>query len=270
MNAETDRVAHYVRRLPGLWPRTWVSLFGGKGVTRYNSRQPAVINMDPVDGQYYEIAKPGSLAEKITALAREQIYQDFIRICAPDASDKILDVGVSDILGDAANVLERRYALQRNLTAVGLGEGRGFRKSFPEVKYYQIVANQRLPFPDRSFNIVTSNAVLEHVGSFEKQRFFVSELLRVGERVFITVPNRFFPVEHHTGIPFLHWSDVSFKFACRALQKEKWSSPDNLILLSRRRLLSIGLSRNVKIGSTGIKLGPWSSNLFLFADGLSS
>ena len=63
-----------------------------------------------VDRHYYEVATPGSISEKLAAIARDKIYTDFLRFCRPSASDKILDVGVSDVVGDAANVLERRYS----------------------------------------------------------------------------------------------------------------------------------------------------------------
>jgi hypothetical protein len=181
------------------------------------------------------------------------------------ASDKILDVGVSDVVGDAANVLERRYFWQEQITAVGLGSGEEFKQSFSKIQYRQIVPNHPLPFKDGSFDIVTSNAVLEHVGSLENQRFFVSEMMRVGGSVFLTVPHKFFPLEHHTAIPFLHWTDTSFRLACKLLKKEKWAISANLILMSRSHLADAcpeGLT--VEIGTTGIMLGPWSSNLYLF------
>ena len=50
-----------------------------------------------------------------------------------------------------------------------------------------------------------SNAVIEHVGGRERQRQLVSEAIRVGRRVFITTPNRRFPVEVHTRLPLVHW-----------------------------------------------------------------
>jgi hypothetical protein len=208
------------------------------------------------------------MAERLASVARDRIYADFLRFCAPAASDKILDIGVSDVVGDAANVLERRYFPQEQVTAVGLGSGEEFKESFPKIQYRQIVANQPLPFKDGSFDVVTSNAVLEHVGSLENQRFFMSEMMRVGGRVFLTVPHRFFPIEHHTAIPFLHWADSSFRLACKILNKEKWAASENLILMSRTRLRDAcpeGVA--LKIGTTGITLGPWSSNLYLFTLG---
>jgi hypothetical protein len=219
-----------------------------------------------VDGQYYEVATPGSLPEKLVATARERVYSDFLRLCAPKASDTILDVGVSDVVGEAANVIERRYPAPDKITAAGLGQGEAFKVWFPKIQYRQITANQPLPFGNGSFDIVTANAVLEHVGSIENQRFFVSELMRVGGCVYITVPNRFFPVEHHTAIPFLHWFDATFALASRALGKAKWAASENLILMSWQRLKTVSpADRAVQIGMTGLMLGPCSSNLYLFA-----
>ena len=62
-----------------------------------------------------------------------------------------------------------------------------------------------LPFADGSFDVVFSNAVIEHVGDIDRQRLFVAEALRVGRRVFLTTPNRWFPIEVHTRLPLVHW-----------------------------------------------------------------
>ena len=223
-------------------------------------------NATRVDACYYEAASPDSLAERVAFRARDRIYGDFLQTCRPLPHETILDVGVSDIVAGVANVLERSYPHPERITAVGLGEGVEFRAAFPRVHYQSIIANKPLPFPDGAFAIATSNAVLEHVGSPANQAAFLRELLRVAGRVFLTVPNRFFPVEHHTAIPFLHWTDRGFALACRAFGKERWASPENLILMSRRRLSALmPPDCHSQIGYTGIKLGPCSSNLYVHA-----
>jgi hypothetical protein len=220
-----------------------------------------------VDEKYYQAAAPRSLGERITVLARDRIYDDFIAICQPRRRDIILDVGVSDVVNDAANMMERKYPFPEQITAVGLGSGDDFRAAYPLTAYAQIVANQRLPFGDRQFDIATSNAVLEHVGSPAHQEFFVHELIRVARKVFVSVPNRYFPVEHHTAIPLLHYSDAVFHLACRALGKQEWSEAQNLILMSRDSLSRlVPADVGAETAYTGLHLGPFSSNLYLFVD----
>jgi SAM-dependent methyltransferase len=219
-----------------------------------------------VDGKYYEVMPPNSFAERLAVSARDRIYNDFLRICAPNPDESILDVGVSDVVGAAANFLERRYPFQHRITAAGIGRGDEFRAAFSQIAYRQVEADQPLPFADKAFDVATSNAVLEHVGSPQNQRRFIAELMRVGRRVFVTVPHRFFPVEHHTAVPLLHWTDRTFALACRMLGKPDWARAENLILMSRRRLRAIcPPDARVQIGSTGILLGPCSSNLYLCA-----
>ena len=219
-----------------------------------------------VDEKYYEATKDNSLAGSLLIRARNRIYEDFLKYCRPTPENKILDVGVSDVVNDGANLIERAYPYQENITAAGLGTAEEFTKAFPKVKYHQIEPNAALPFPDKHFDIVVSNAVLEHVGSRDRQTRFLSDLLRVGKTVFATVPNRFFPVEHHTAIPFLHWNDAAFRFACRLTGKEEWSREENLILMSPARLRACcPKTARVRIGPTGLNLGPFSSNLYVLA-----
>ena len=63
-----------------------------------------------------------------------------------------------------------------------------------------------LPFADGEFELGFSNAVIEHVaGGRGGQQQFIGELCRVAERVFVTTPNRWFPLDPHTLLPFAHW-----------------------------------------------------------------
>ena len=220
---------------------------------------------DLVDEKYYQQAPNESWAERLLIAARDRIYRDFIDQMHPARSDRILDVGVSDVIGNGANVLERRYPEQQNITACGLGAGHEFQAAFPKINYVRIEPNVRLPFDDGSFAIATANAVLEHVGSFENQASFVSELCRIADRVFISVPNKFFPIEHHTALPLVHFGKLTFKMACAAVGKSEWTREENLIPMTRNllRRLAAPIGRKAAIGYTGVRLGPFSSNLFL-------
>ena len=84
-----------------------------------------------MDGKYYQAVPAKSVAERLLVAARERIFQDFIARMRPTAVDRILDVGVSDVVNDGANVLERSYPYPANITACGLGEGHGFQQPFP-------------------------------------------------------------------------------------------------------------------------------------------
>ncbi len=166
-------------------------------------------------------------------------------------------------------MLEQQYPFPDRLTAAGLGAPSAFQFAHPEINYVQIVPGQALPFPDQHFSIATSNAVLEHVGSTDAQAWFISELTRVARSLFLTVPHRFFPIEHHTGLPLLHWSDWTFAQACRATGKGEWAEQANLILMSRRRLAKLFTDYSARIGYTGLSLGPLSSNLYVHVPPLS-
>jgi len=94
-----------------------------------------------------------------------------------------------------------------------------------------------LPFADKSFDWVFSNAVIEHVGSWEDQRQFAAEIRRVASRgYFITTPNLYFPIEPHALLPLYQFYPERLKpFALRAsfgYMKEV----EHIELLTKKRL----------------------------------
>lgn len=64
---------------------------------------------------------------------------------------------------------------------------------------------RRLQFQDRQYDIVFSNSVIEHVGTWEDQLAFAAEARRVGRRLWVQTPAYGCPVEPHYIGPFIHW-----------------------------------------------------------------
>ncbi|MEX2601724.1 MAG: class I SAM-dependent methyltransferase [Balneolaceae bacterium] len=60
-------------------------------------------------------------------------------------------------------------------------------------------------FRDRQFDVVFSNSVIEHVGTYRNQQVFASEVQRVGKSWWVQTPNRYFPIEPHFRFPLFQF-----------------------------------------------------------------
>lgn len=60
-------------------------------------------------------------------------------------------------------------------------------------------------FADAQFDVVFSNSVLGHVGTFADQLRMAQEVSRVGYRFFVQTPNDAFPVDWRTRVPLFHF-----------------------------------------------------------------
>src|SRR6478736_1030223 len=147
------------------------------------------------------------VASRVSMRSRERKLQLFLELLRPGPGTSVLDVGVTDAPfggGSTDNFFEALYPWPDRVTAVGRTSLERFAAAFPAVTVVQ-ADGRRLPFADGAFELGFSNAVVEHVGGREEQRRFVHELCRVAERVFVTTPNRWFPLEVHSLVPLAHW-----------------------------------------------------------------
>ncbi|HVW21323.1 MAG TPA: methyltransferase domain-containing protein [Opitutaceae bacterium] len=217
---------------------------------------------------YYRHAGRSRLVQAVSLRTRLSVVRRFGELLRPGPDTTILDVGVSlETARIEANVLEQIHPHRGRITCAGIGPGAAVTAGYPGVSYVPISPHAPLPFPEGHFDIAYSNAVIEHVGSRQAQARFVAELCRVGRRVFLATPNRWFPIEHHTGLPLLHYLPLGvFRALLRRTRLRHWSDPDNLNPLTGAELRGLfPRPDRVRIELAGTGLGPLRSNLIAWA-----
>src|SRR5690242_9514066 len=197
------------------------------------------------------------VASQVSLRSRERKLRLFLDLLSPGPETTVVDVGVTDApfgAGSSDNFFEAMYPWPDRITAVGHTELDRFAAAFPRVRAVE-ADGRSLPFGDGAFDLGFSNAVVEHVaGGRDGQRRFVHELCRVARRVFVTTPNRFFPLEVHTLLPFAHWLPPGLRM--RAVRARGFD--DVLDPLGPRELASL-FPYEVRVlnrGMTLIAVGP--------------
>lgn len=179
------------------------------------------------------------LISKISKRVRIKMFKTLMQLAQPTPETTVLDVGIGVDQREDSNFFEKLYPYPNKITAVGVEEASFLEKEFPGLKFIK-ADGANLPFPDKSFDLVVSFATLEHVGSRDRQCRFIRELCRVGGAVCIVTPNRWYPLEFHTLLPFVHWLPPGwFRSICRWAGKDFLGKESNLNLLSEKDILKM-------------------------------
>ena len=180
---------------------------------------------------------------------REERYQLFVSLCQVKPDEQILDVGAGE-----GGALER-FNATNPIVAVDIRTDGGVWLEQENVTV-QYADGTRLPFPNRSFPIVFSNSVIEHVPR-ELQPAFADEIRRVGERYFVQTPNRYFPIEPHYQMPFVQFlpervlKALNRHFSMGFREKGSWYETTLLTAADLRRLFPDGeIHRERRYGLT--------------------
>lgn len=192
------------------------------------------------DSRYYDRPFNYGFVWRLAHAPRRRMYEVFAQELDPREYETVLDLGASNLPEPLENMFEAYYPHAHRVTAAGVEDSSFLELRHPGLCFVRLDGSGKLPFADDQFDIGFSSAVIEHVGSREKQARFVSELLRVSKRVFLTTPNRWFPFELHTRLPFLHWLPVGLHRAIlSALGLDFYAREENLNLLDARSLLAL-------------------------------
>lgn len=137
--------------------------------------------------------------------SRTKKFELLARIFRPRPEDRVLDIGAS---GEVflRYTFEDVYPYPERLVAGGYDyrEVASARGHYPKPAY-AVFDGCSLPFPDKSFDLVFSNAVIEHVLGAGRQKQFAREVMRVGRSWFVTTPNHWYPFESHYHLPFIQF-----------------------------------------------------------------
>ncbi len=139
---------------------------------------------------------PNSLGAKFRARRLEKFETLLFEYFKPGTDIQILDVGGTTNFWKNSKLLNYSGA-KIILLNLHLED-----PSHPNIQSKQGDATDMSEFSDKSFDLVFSNSVIEHVYTFENQQKMALEIQRVGKKYFIQTPNKYFPIEAHYALPF--------------------------------------------------------------------
>jgi hypothetical protein len=186
------------------------------------------------------------IKKNIQNKSRDSKITHFYKLCQND--QKILDVGVFPELlypnaPSSVNYFLKTFKFEsKYYTGLGIEGMVELEKKYPGKRFVEYPGDI-FPFSEKQFDWIFCNAVIEHVGDFEAQVLFIKEMVRVSNNVFFTTPNKFFPIDSHTMVFFIHWNDNLF-YNWRK-KKDRWMPKDALNLLSKKDLKKLLLSANI-------------------------
>ena len=192
------------------------------------------------ENYWVELPIVNSFLRKLLLKNRLKIFDIFIKKLNPDNKTKILDVGTTPILDDSENIILNNYQWVENISAISNQDCSLLKTKYKNCNFH-VGDARKMEFKDNTFDIVHCSATIEHVGSKINQKKAISELYRVCKNyVFLTTPNKNFPIEMHTKIPFLHYlPKIFYRKILKIIGLSFYSLEENLNLLNTNDLKEI-------------------------------
>ncbi len=117
------------------------------------------------------------------------------------------------------------------------------------VQYLEGNACYMPEFSDEYFDLVHSNSVIEHVGSYRNMISFAEEVRRVGRAYYVQTPNFWFPIDPHYGRFFVHWFPDPIRIALFQVMSVGQAKKANFAEAMKRgddtKIISSGMMRKL-------------------------
>lgn len=187
------------------------------------------------------------LKEKVKDYSRKKKYDQFYSFCKEEC--RVLDVGIAPETTNPKKGISSNHFLKQfkfdssNYVGLSIDSLKGMEKKYPGKKFVDYDGG-RFPFEDKEFDWTHSNAVIEHVGTLAQKLHFIKEMVRVSKNVYFTTPNKYFPVDAHTLVFFIHWNDALFMKWRK--WKNTWIPKERLNLLSLKEIKTLLKQADIK------------------------
>jgi SAM-dependent methyltransferase len=137
---------------------------------------------------------------------RQKRYEHFLKLATSVGRPlTILDVGGTKAVWERIGFVDR---LDIRITLLNISiEATGH----SNVESVIGDARNMRQYPNRYFDVVFSNSVIEHVGGMQEIQSMANEILRVAKNYYIQTPNRYFPIEPHFVFPMFQFLPIHLR-----------------------------------------------------------
>jgi hypothetical protein len=157
-------------------------------------------------------------------LRRTRRFEAFARLVEDLSQQRSRPVRILDIGGTNSFWEQRGWTGRRDVHVV-LVNLEAERSMYENIEPRVGDATDLSEFPDRSFDVVFSTSVIEHLETFERQAAMAAEVRRLAPVYWIQTPNFWFPVEPHFLTPAWHWLPVAVRVALLRRRRWGWRGP---------------------------------------------
>ena len=91
------------------------------------------------------------------------------------------------------------------------------------------------------FDVAFSNSVIEHLGTFDRQRLMAEAMTRVAPRLWVQTPNHWFPIEPHFYFPGWQWLPRQVRYGLIQRFRFGWQGPYSDPVKARTRIDDVRL-----------------------------